>query len=538
MMPGPVRNLTTQSSQTTKTLGGYVKRLSSVIILLFAAALLLPNVSAAAEPVALNVQKHVLGNGMTILVVERHEAPVFSTYINYKAGSANEWQGMIGAAHLLEHMLFKGTKTIGTKDYRTEGPLLQREDSLRALITGEERKAELIAFQRSVGLSDVPDNAARIAALKDELEGVKRQLDGLVEKNEYEELYSRNGASGFNAGTGYDATTYYVSLPANRLPLYVSVEADRMANPVLREFYAERDVVIEERRLKVDNEGETKLFEQLIASAFVAHPYHIFWEWKSEVAQLTRPKLIDFYKRYYAPNRMVLSIVGDVNAQEVFKLADEKFGQIPRQPDPAPIVTVEPEQQGERRVTQRFDSEPYLNIAYHKTSFDDPDEIVFQVIHRLLSDGRTSRLYKSLVLDKQVAASVSTFDFPGSSAGDLYPDVMVIDASPKTPHTTPEVETAIYEELQKLATIPVNSQELQKIKNRIASDFTWGLYSNLGLAARIAEYEARAGDWRYLQTIQDRLQAVTPSDIMRVAKATFTADNRTAATLVPLSPKS
>ncbi|MFH1517021.1 MAG: pitrilysin family protein, partial [Pseudomonadota bacterium] len=348
-----------------------MKRIPSIITLVLSAAFILSiPLGAAAKPVALNVQKHVLGNGMTILVVERHEAPVFSTYIHYKVGSANEWPGMIGAAHLLEHMLFKGTQTIGTKDFRVEGPLLQSEDNLRAQITEEKRKAGLIVFQRSVGIADVPDNAARIAALEEELEDVKKQLDLLVEKNEYEELYSRNGASGFNAGTGYDATTYYVSLPSNRLNLYVEVEADRMTSPVLREFYAERDVVIEERRLKVDNEGETKLFEQLIATAFVAHPYQIFWEWKSEVAELTRPKLIDFYKRYYAPNRMVLSIVGDVDAQEVFRLADEKFGHIPRQPDPAPIVTVEPEQQGEKRVIQRFDAEPYLNIAYHKTSFD------------------------------------------------------------------------------------------------------------------------------------------------------------------------
>ena len=247
---------------------------------------------------------------------------------------------------------------------------------------------------------------------------------------------------------------------------------------------------------------------------------------------------MEFYKRYYAPNRMVLSIVGDVDAERVFQLAEEKFGTIPRQPDPAPIATVEPVQQGEKRVIQRFDAEPYLNIAYHKTSFDDPDEVVFQILHRLLSDGRTSRLYNSLVIDKQVAAHVSTFDFPGSSAGDLYPNVMVIDAAPKSPHTPADVEEAIYEEFEKLATVPVDDQELQKIKNRIAADFVWGMYSNLGLAARIAEYEARAGDWRYLLTIQDRLQAVTPEDIMRVAKETFTPDNRTVATLLPLESES
>ncbi len=311
-----------------------------------------------------------------------------------------------------------------------------------------------------------------------------------------------------------------------------------MTNPVLREFYAERDVVIEERRLKVDNEGPAKLFEQLIGTAFIAHPYQIFWEWKSEVAHLTRPKLVDFYKRYYAPNRMVLAIVGDVKADEVFTRAEAAFGKVPRQPDPDPVVTEEPPQEGERRVVQKFDAEPYLSVGYHKTAFDDPDEIVYRVLHRLLSDGRTSRLYKALVLDKQVATNVSTYEFPGSQSGDLDPNLFVIDVEPKSPHSTTVCEEALYAELERAATVPVDAEELQKIKNRIESDFIWSLYSNLGLANQIAEYEARAGDWRYLLSIRDRLAKVTAEDIMRVAKKTFTADNRTVATLVPLDDKS
>ncbi len=494
--------------------------------------------SFAQEDVTLDVKKRVLDNGMTILVAERHNAPVISTYIHYKVGSANEWPGMIGAAHLLEHMLFKGTQILGTRDFSQEAPLLDREDSLRSAIVGEERKAGMYAFQRSIGIADVPDNTALIDKLNADLETVKTALDGLVDKNAYEQLYSRNGASGFNAGTGYDGTTYYVNLPANRLGLYISVEADRMTNPVLREFYAERDVVIEERRLKVDNEGSAKLFEQLIGTAFIAHPYQIFWEWKSEVAHLTRPKLVDFYKRYYAPNRMVLAIVGDVKSEEVFTRAEEAFGKIPRQPDPDPVVTIEPPQEGERRVIQKFDAEPYLSVAYHKSAFDDPDEIVYRVLHRLLSNGRTSRLYKSMVIDKQLATNVSTYEFPGSQSGDLDPNLLVIDIEPKSPHTTFECETALYAELERAATVPVTTAELQKIKNRIESDFIWSLYSNLGLANQLAEYEARAGDWRYLQSIRDRLAKVTPEDILRVAKQTFTADNRTVATLVPIAAES
>ncbi|MBI3872806.1 MAG: insulinase family protein [candidate division Zixibacteria bacterium] len=505
-----------------------------------AIALMMATVTAARakDDVALDVKKHVLANGMTILVVERKAAPVFATYMHYKVGSANEWPGMIGAAHLLEHMLFKGTQAIGTKNYEREVPLLVCEDSLRAVIELEQRADTMAYFQRSIGLKDVPDHHARLAVLDTQLDSVKKALDGFVVKSEYEQLYDRNGATGFNAGTGYDGTTYYVSFPSNRLPLYFTVEADRMAHPVLREFYAEREVVMEERRLRVDNEGSAKLFEQLIGTAFIAHPYQIFWEWPSEVRHLTRPKVMDFYRKYYAPNRMVLAIVGDVDANEVFQRAEAAFDAIPRQPDPDPVFTVEPPQEGERRVIQEFDAEPYLSVAYHKTSFDDPDEMVFRVIHRLLSDGRTSRLYKSLVLDKQIALSVSTYEYPGSDAGDLNPNLFVIDAEPKSPHTTLEVETALYEELDRLATTPVEPRELEKIKNRIAADFIWSLYSNLGLASQVAEYEARAGDWRYLLSVRDRLAKVTPADIMRVAKTAFRPENRTVATLVPKKPES
>jgi predicted Zn-dependent peptidase len=235
---------------------------------------------------------------------------------------------------------------------------------------------------------------------------------------------------------------------------------------------------------------------------------------------------------------MVLAIVGDVKSEEVFTRAEEAFGKIPRQPDPDPVVTIEPLQEGERRVIQKFDAEPYLSVAYHKTAFDDPDEIVYRVLHRLLSDGRTSRLYKSMVIEKQLATNVSTYEFPGSQSGDLDPNLLVVDVEPKSPHTTLECETALYAELEKAATVPVTSEELQKIKNRIESDFIWSLYSNLGLANQLAEYEARAGDWRYLQSIRDRLAKVTPEDIMRVAKQTFTADNRTVAILVPMAPES
>ena len=483
-----------------------------------------------AQEIKLDVKEHTLKNGMKILILENHRAPIFSTYIYYKVGSASEVPGIIGAAHLLEHLLFKGTKTIGTKDYSKEKTWMDKEDSLANLMTFEKRKQRFLDLEKRLGKS-AEDDSSRIGELTAEFEKAEEQAKAFIVPNEMEKIYTENGAAGFNAITGYDQTSYFVSFPSNRLELFFALEADRIQNAVFREFYSERDVVLEERRLSVDNEPSSKLFEQLIATSFVAHPYQVYWEWKSEIANLTRKEIEDFYGKYYAPNRMVLGIVGDVNPDDVIKLAEEYFAPILSQPEPEPIVTVEPEQLGEKKVEVEFDANPEVYIAYHKTAFDDSDEVVFKVLDQLLSRGMSSRLYKNLVDGKKIALSVQTSEFPGSFLGALYPDLFVFDGVPKTPYTVQELEQGIYEEIEKLKTQPVDVKELQKIKNNLESDFIWQFYSNSGMAEQLANLQGLCGDWRYLDYIRKRIQQIQPEDIMRVAKKYFTEENRTAAIL-------
>lgn len=502
-----------------------------VIQLALLAILLLTLGAIAGEDIQLDVKKHVCGNGLTLLLVERHTAPVFYSYIYFKVGSANEVGGIIGAAHLLEHMMFKGTRNIGTIDWEQEAELMELEDSLYTRLTQAEIEADKAEFQRETLGIDVSDNSEEIANLRESILEAQSQMSALMVPNALEELYSVNGAYGYNAGTGYDATSYLVGFPINRLELFMMVESERLKHPVFREFYTERDVVIEERRLKVDTQGPSKLFEQLIATAFVAHPYQLFWEWKSEVANLTRSEIADYFRTYYSPSNTVVAIVGDINVDETIAMAEQYFGSIRSDVAPKRIETVEPEQIGEKRVIVKFDSEPALNIAYHKTSFDHPDDVVFRVIEQVLSSGRTSRFYKNLVEGKRVALYADVSQFPGGSVGSLDPNVVVIDAAPKAPATCADLEAAIYEEIERLKTTPVDSMELEKIKNNLVANFIWGMYSGFGLAGNLANTELIAGDWRYLKYLQERTAAVTAEDIMRVASEYFTADNRTVAIL-------
>ncbi|MFQ5606597.1 MAG: M16 family metallopeptidase [Candidatus Zixiibacteriota bacterium] len=514
-----------------------MKRLASVnsLILLPLAALVLPGIVRAQQAMTLQVQELELENGLVVLVVERHNAPVFSSYIVTGVGSANEKPGTIGAAHLLEHMLFKGTRTIGTKNYRDEQELMDKQDSLWNRIDRARRDSRHIRL--SSDSADYSNHLSWIQTMQDLLDSLIADESLYVVKNEWEEIYSRRGAVGFNASTWYDFTDYIVSLPANQLEVWFAMEADRMKNPVLREFYAERDVTLEERRLKIDNEGEGKLFEQFIATAFVAHPYQLMWEWKSDQGNLKRGNVKRFHEQHYAPNRTVVALVGDVAFAEVKRLAEKYWTDIPRRPEPDPIYTIEPEQLGERRVDVRFDASAVINIGFHKGAFDDLDEATFEVIDRILADGRSSRLYKALVIDKQLCSNISTSAFPGAEQGDLYPNLYVIEAYPKEGVGSRTVEKAIYAELARLASKKVSGRELEKAQNNFESEFIWAFYSNSGLAQRLARYQLTAQDWRFMLRRRAEIAVVTAEMIQKSANKYFTESNRTVATLIPTPGK-
>ena len=481
---------------------------------------------AASFGLADRVVEQKLTNGLTILMVERHQTPVVSLNMTFGVGGVNEQAGQSGLAHLYEHMAFKGTRTVGTKNYEEERPIL--EEWYRVGTELEQRQRDLA--RKSQERPANPEDRAAIEGLQKRFTELQEKAGQFVAGNEMALLYQRHGGVGLNAATGKDLTRYMISLPANRLPLWAALEADRMAHPVLREFYKERGVVMEERRLRNDDSPSGLLFETFTSAAFRAHPYGIpTIGWESDILSLTPADTEAFFKAYYGPGNVTIAIVGDINPKEVITLIDQTFGTIPASPSQPPIVTVEPPQRGERRVEVEFDAEPSLVIGFHKPALGHPDDYVFDVIDALLSDGLTSRLYANLVRAKRIAASVnSDSNYPGVRS----PNLFVLNATPLAPHTTAEVEAAIYAEIERLKTEPVSAKELEKVLNNLDADLVRALRSNGGLASQLALYQTVAGDWRYALKSRDKIAAVTPVDIQRVATEYFRRSNRTVATLV------
>lgn len=475
------------------------------------------------------VERH-LDNGMTVLLVERHETPVVSINLTFGVGGINEQVGQTGLAHLYEHMAFKGTRTVGTKDYEQERAVL--EELFRV-------GTELDVMQTRSSV-ELPGPSSAEQPSEKQAQRLQQRLDDLQEKageyvvgNEMALLYQRHGAVGLNASTGKDITRYVINLPANRLPLWAALESDRMAHPVLREFYKERGVVMEERRLRTDDSPTGLLYETFASAAFQAHPYGVpTIGWASDIQSLTPAAAQEFFRTYYGPNNATVAIVGDINPPDVMRLIEQTFGKIPAAPPTPPIVTREPPQRGERRVEVEFDAEPALAIGFHKPGIGHPDDFVFDVIDSVLSEGTTSRLYTTLVKEKRLAVSVvSDTNFPGVQA----PNLFVIAATPRAPHTTAEVEAAILEELERLKTEPVSAKELEKVINNLDADLVRSLRSNSGLASQLSFYHTVAGSWRYIVEARDRIAAVTPADVQRVAAQYLTRANRTVGTLVKKS---
>ena len=481
---------------------------------------------AASFGLADRVVEQKLANGLTVLMVERHQTPVVSLNMTFRVGGVNEQVGQTGLAHLYEHMAFKGTRTVGTKNYEKERPIL--EELFRVGTELEQRQRELVrgSLERPASSED----RAAIEGLQQRFTELQEQAGQFVAGNEMALLYQRHGGVGLNAATGKDMTRYMISLPANRLPLWAALEADRMAHPVLREFYKERGVVMEERRLRNDDSPSGLLFETFTSAAFRAHQYGIpTIGWESDILSLTPADTEAFFKAYYGPSNATIAIVGDMNPKDVMTLIEQTFGKIPAAPPQPQIVTVEPPQRGERRVEVEFDAEPSVAIGFHKPALGHPDDYVFDVIDAVLSDGLTSRLYTNLVREQRIAASVSSdSNYPGVRS----PNLFVLNATPLAPHTTAEVEAAIYAELERLKTEPVSAKELEKVLNNLDADLVRALRSNGGLASQLALYQTVAGDWRYALKARDKIAAVTTADIQHVAAEYFTKSNRTVATLV------
>jgi predicted Zn-dependent peptidase len=464
----------------------------------------------------------VLPNGLTLIVCERPEAPVFSFYTLVDAGSADDPQGASGLAHMFEHMAFKGSTEIGTTNYPEEKIALAKVEVAYAAYDAE--------FRKRVGQSQ-----AKLEELHKAFEDAQAAAQKFVIPNQFSEIAEQNGAAGLNASTDEDSTQYFWSMPSNRLELWAYLESQRISQPVEREFYKERNVVQEERRMRVDSAPVGRMIEQFLATAYVAHSYrrpNVGWE--SEISQVTATEAAAFHAKYYVPANIVIAVVGDVKAAEVMPVLERYFAPIPAGPKPEPMTTVEPPQVAEKTVIIREATQPFYIEGYHKPDYRDPDDSTYDAIADIFSNGRTARLYRSLVRDQGIAAEAEGF---GGFPGDKYPGLFAVYAVPLPGHTPDQMREAIHKELDRLKNEDVSDAELERFKTRARADLLRGLGDNEGLAHQLAEYQTRFGDWRELFHELDKINAVNKADIRRVANQIFTAENRTSARIEFLPPQ-
>ncbi len=488
-----------------------MKRLKSGIVLLLFVLVWIPALAQDLASFEKRVAVEKLANGLTVVLCTRQEAPVFSFATWVDAGSSQDPLHMTGLAHMMEHMAFKGTDRIGTTDYAAEKAALEKIEQAYAAYRAERFKP---------GGAD----PARVAALEKAWKDGVTQAEQYVVKGAFDEIVQRAGGVGLNAFTSYDETVYFYSLPANRLELWAYLESERFTHPVMREFYKERDVVMEERRMRTDSNPVQRMLEQFLAVAFDANPYHRpTIGYMSDLQYFSATDAMRFFKTYYVPSNMVIAVVGDVDPATALPIIRKYFGRIPSGGKPDEFVSSQPPQASQRSVLVKDPAQPIYVEGYHRPDYRDPDDAVYDVISDLLSDGRTSRLYRSMVRDKKIAAAAGGFSpYPGNK----YPHLFAFYAVPLPRHTPREMQTAIHAEIERLKTQDVSDEELKMVKTRARATLVRGLASNSGLAQQLATAQTRYGDWRELFRQVDRIEKVSQQDIRRVASKTFVESNR------------
>lgn len=477
-----------------------------------------PAMSQDLEAFEQNVTEFTLDNGLTFIVVENHDAPVVTVLTYADVGSVDEVKGITGLAHVFEHMAFKGTTTIGALDLEAEYAAMEKVDEIFDDLRNERHKGHLA-------------DPERLASLEQAFEDAKKTARELGRSNAMDEAIDRAGGTGLNATTSRDATRYFYSLPSNKLELFFALESSRFLDPVLREFFIERDVVKEERRMS-ESSPVGRLVEEMLSAAYKAHPYgeptlgHM-----SDLDSMTRAEAMDFFRRYYGADNLTIIISGDADPAHVKELAHEYFDRLPAGPSIEPVETTEPPQLAERRVIMEDKSQPVILMGYHKVDINHEDDVVFNVLSDILGSGRTSRLYTKLVKDQKIAVNASSFtDFPGSK----YPNMMVFFAFPSKDYTAADTEKAIEEEIERIRNEEVTEEELSRAKVRARVNLIRGLESNMGLAIQMAYFHVLTGDWRNLFHSIDAINEVTADDIKRVASQYLVSKNRTVASIVTM----
>ncbi len=469
------------------------------------------------------VTEHRLENGWTFIIVERAVAPVFAFMTRVNVGAVQESTGQTGLAHMFEHMAFKGTPHIGTSDYEAEQ---------KALAALEEAYQ---AYQREK-LSPGDDSEA-VQQLYQVFKARQQEAAKFVVKNEFGDIIEREGGVSLNAFTGADVTGYFYALPSNKVELFAYLESERFLHPVFREFYEERDVVMEERRMRTESQPFGRLLEQFASVAFMAHPYkRPVIGYASDIQSYTITDAQKFFQTHYVPSNMVTAIVGDVKAEAIIPILDKYFGRIPSGKEPPALRTVEPPPVAEKIVILRDPSQPIYVEGYHKPAVGHPDQPVYDAIDDVLTNGRTARLYRSLVRDKQIAVKAGAY---ASYPGDKYPHVWMAYVVPARGVDNTTVQEALGAELELLKIEDVTDQELERFRTRAKAALVRSLDNNLGMAMHLTDYQMLFGDWRELFRYIERLDQVTKADIRRVANTLFQPTKRIVGmieTVVPQEP--
>jgi predicted Zn-dependent peptidase len=475
----------------------------------------------AADLPRIDVQEITLGNGMRFLILERHDAPTIAAGWVAHVGSSNEREGITGISHLFEHMMFKGTRTIGTKDAAADEALIAEQETLRDAMRAEQSTARARARRGEVADAFAPAaQTPRYRELEQQFQALVLKQRETQVKDELDAIYTRNGAERLNAQTDEDATLYYVQLPSNRLELWAWLESDRLADPVFREFYSEREVVREERRRSVESTPLGPYEEAWNALFWEASPYR--WPvlgWPSDLQSITKVQADEYFARYYAPNNLTGVIVGDVRVADARPLLERYFGRLKRRPAPPEVVTDEPLAQGEKRYHAVADTSSTVRVWWHGVPFLHKDRAALDLLSDLLS-GRTGRLYKSLVLGKGLANSAGASIDLRRFAGVFEVEVLAKDGADPA-----AILAALDAEIARVQQDAVPAEELQKLKNQAKADAYRRLSSPFAIMVQLLAYDG-LGDWRYINDAAAETDAVTAADLQRVARAYLTQDGR------------
>lgn len=449
------------------------------------------------------VQKITLDNGLRIIFVKNDVAPVFSAQVWVKVGGADELPGASGGAHLLEHMAFKGTKSIGTKDYNREIKLINEYDNLF-----------------------VNERILKTPKGQERLKEIESDLESIWDIGAFTSLYQMRGASGLNAGTSKDYTVYTVSLPSSELEFLFSIESERLLEPVFRQFYKELDVVHEERRMRTDDNSSGKLYEALLAIAYWDHPYGVpTIGWKQDLSNLVKSDAEYLHKTYYRPDNIVITIVGDVNESDIRRLSKKYFSRLKKPDSTIPERRVFPEMQnGERTAKVLFPSEPEFMMAYHIPPASNPESLRFNLISSILDEGRSSLFEKILIRDEQLLSSVSSGEAPGGR----YDPVFIIHATPRNHISNEEAKNRIQEILEGLGGDSLLTDDLLKsAKKRIKVQIYKSLQSNSGFARILGVNELLFGGWDVFFNELEEIERITLEEIKETARKYFNKSNRT-----------